>query len=151
MKRFVFNLEKVLELRKFTEQEAKIELGRAVGTLSEIERHIVSVAQERAAAAGNQFSPENDAAMIQKYMFYLLRLDAVKDQLLKEAARAELKVEEAREVFLAASRDRKVLDKLKEKREAEYRRETLNAESRALDDLYNRMPAIDSGSPAAPS
>ncbi|AEF83437.1 flagellar export protein FliJ [Leadbettera azotonutricia] len=135
MKRFSFNLEKVLTLRKFAEQEAKIELGRAVGVLSEIERHIVSVAQERFIAASNQFSPENSAAMIQQYMFYLLRLDATRDQLLKDAAQAELKVEQAREVFLEASRDRKVLDKLKEKRAAEYRKEMLDAEGKALDDI----------------
>jgi flagellar FliJ protein len=135
MKRFSFNLEKVLTLRKFTEQEAKIELGRAVGALSEIERHIVSVAEERVIAARDQFSPENSAAMIQQYMFYILRLDATRDQLLKDAAQAELKVEEAREAFLEASRDRKVLDKLKEKRAAEYRKEMFDAEGKTLDDI----------------
>ncbi|GHU68100.1 hypothetical protein FACS189447_10570 [Spirochaetia bacterium] len=134
MKRFSFNLEKVLHLRKFTEQEAKIELGRAVGILSEIERRIISVAEERVVAARDQFSPANNAAMIQQYMFYILRLDATRDQLLKDAAQAELKVEQAREAFLEASRDRKVLDKLKEKRSAEYRKEMLDAEGKILDD-----------------
>jgi flagellar FliJ protein len=135
MKRFSFNLEKVLTLRKFAEQEAKIELGRAMGALSEIERHILSVAEERAIAARDQFSPANNAAMIQQYMFYILRLDATRDQLLEDAARAELIVEKAREAFLEASRDRKVLDKLKEKRAAEYRKEMLDADGKALDDI----------------
>ncbi|MDR2402986.1 MAG: flagellar FliJ family protein, partial [Spirochaetaceae bacterium] len=53
---------------------------------------------------------------------YIRRLDAREEELLKEAARAEFKVEETRRVYVEASRDRKILDKLKEKRLREYRR-----------------------------
>ena len=135
MRPFIFSLEKVLNLREFRENEAKIELGRATGVLAELESRILALGQERARAAAAQFSPENSAAMIQQYMFYLLRLDNTKEQLLKEAALAELKVEEARDLFLEASRERKVLDKLREKRQREYRKETLAEETKNLDDI----------------
>ena len=49
--------------------------------------------------------------------------------------RTELKVEEARNAFLEASRERKVLDKLKEKRQKEYRKEMLGEEAKVLDDI----------------
>ena len=135
MRAFTFSLEKVLKLRKFHEDEAKIELGRTIAILLELENRILALGQERARAAGAQFSPENSAAMIQQYMFYLLRLDNTKEQLLKEAAMAELKVEEARAQFLEASRERKVLDKLKEKRQKEYRKEMFAEETKTLDDI----------------
>jgi flagellar FliJ protein len=135
MKPFAFSLEKVLDLRKYREDEAKIELGRAIGVLAELESRLSVLGQERARAAAAQFSPGNTAAMIQQYMYYLLRLDNTKEQLLKETAMAELKVEEAREAFLAASRERKVLDKLKEKRQKEYRKEVFAAETKMLDDI----------------
>jgi flagellar FliJ protein len=135
MKAFSFNLEKVLNLRKFREDEAKIELGRAIGVLAELESRLRSLAVERSRAAEAQFCPGNNAAMIQQYMFYILRLDSTKEQLLKEAAMAELKVEEARNLFLEASRERKVLDKLKEKRQKEYHKIALAAETKALDDI----------------
>ena len=135
MKAFTFNLEEVLDIRKYHEDEAKIELGRATGVLAELENRIFSVGQERVRAAAAQFSPGNNAAMIQQYMFYLLRLDNTKERLLKEAAMAELKVEEARDLFLEASRERKVLDSLKEKKQKEYHKEMLSAETRILDDL----------------
>jgi len=115
-----------------------MELGRAVSDLSEIENKILILGQERARAAAGQFDPENNAASIQRYTFYLLRLDSTKEQLLKEAAMAELKVEEAREAFIEASRERKVLDKLKEKRQKEHRKETLNRESKILDDARRK-------------
>ena len=135
MKSFTFKLEKILNLRKYREEEAKIELGRAVGHLADLEGRIFTLARERARAAAAQYSPENSAAMIQQYMFYLLRLDNAKEVLLKEAAQAEMKVEEARAQYLEASRDRKVLDKLKEKRQAEHRKEMFVEETKVLDDI----------------
>jgi flagellar FliJ protein len=135
MKPFNFPLQKVLNLREYYEDEAKIELGRAVGYLAELESRLAALAVERSRAAAAQFNPANSAAVIQQYMYYLLRLDNNKEQLLTEAAMAELKVEEAREVFLAASRERKVLDKLKEKGQNEHRRLILAGETKSLDDI----------------
>jgi flagellar protein FliJ len=134
MKPFVFELEKLLSLRKFYEDGAKIELGRAVGVLAELENRIAVLATERVRAAAAQFSPGNSAIEIQQYMYYLVRLDNTKERLLKEAAIAEMKVEEARETFLEASRERKVLDKLKEKKQKEYHKIKLNEETKTLDD-----------------
>ena len=135
MKPFSFSLEKVLNLRKYREDEAKIELGRAVGILAALESNIRAVAEERVRAAAAQFSPGNGAVEIQQYMVYLLRLDNTKERLLKEAAMAELKVEEARNVFLEASREKKVMDKLKEKREKEHKKTILAEETKNLDDI----------------
>ena len=137
MKAFSFSLEKVLKLRKFYEDEAKIELGRAVGILAEIESKILATITERARAAAAQFSSGNGAAEIQQYMYYLVRLDNTRDRLLREAALAELKVEEARNAFNEASMERKVLDKLKEKKYKEYRKTMFAEEAKMLDD--NRL------------
>ena len=145
MRPFTFNLEKVLNLRKFREDEAKIELGRATGILAELEGRIFVLGRERARAAADQFSPGNSAAMMQQYMFYLLRLDNAKEQLLKEAALAELKVEEARKAFLEASRERKVLDRLKEKRQKEYRKDMFAEETKILDDIPGAQALALSG------
>ena len=138
MKPFAFGLEKVLNLRKHYEDEAKIELGRAIGVLADLESRLFAVGRERARAAAEQFVPGNSAALMQQYMFYLLRLDNTKEQLLQEAALAEMKVEEARESFLEASRERKVLDKLKDKRQKEYRKMKLTEEIKALDDMVRQ-------------
>ena len=135
MKPFVFRLEKLLNLRKFYEDEAKIELGRAVGVLAEIEGKIRALAAERLKAAKEQFQPGNSAIQIQQYMYYLVRLDNTRDRLLKEAAMAELKVEAARAAFIEASRERKVLDNLKEKKQKEYHKLKLNEETKVLDDI----------------
>jgi len=144
MKAFSYSLEKILKLRKHYEDEAKIELGRAISLLAEIEQKITALVGEIARAQASQFDSKNTATQMQQYMFYLIRLNSTKEQLLAEAAQAELKVEQAREAFLEASRERQVLDKLKEKRLKEYRKMAFVEETKALDDIYaNRTRAFN--------
>jgi flagellar FliJ protein len=135
MKAFRFSLEKILKLRTYREQEAKIDLGRAIAVLSEIENRIKAVAEDRHRAATERFAPDNDALKMLYYENYISRLDQERDKLLEEAARAELVVEEKRNDYLEASRERKVLDKLKEKQEKKYRKEVFAGETKDLDDI----------------
>ena len=141
MKAFSFNLQKVLDLRKFHEEEAKIELGRAVGALAELEGKVVTLGEERAKAANEQISPGNSPVTIQQYMYYILRLDQYKGFLLSEIETAKENVDKARELYLEASRERKVLDKLKEKRQAEHKKQMLVEETKALDDISAQIYA----------
>jgi flagellar FliJ protein len=149
MKRFAFDLEKILNLRKYREQEAKIALGRAVGELSGIENQLKELALLRFRTAEEYFSFSgsgeskqgglvSSAAYYRNYEFYLRRLEGRKEELLEAAVRAQLKLEEERAAYLEASRERKVLDKLKEKRAAEYRRLLSVAETKILDDMAGR-------------
>ncbi|MDR0403263.1 MAG: flagellar export protein FliJ [Treponema sp.] len=135
MRRFHFKLEKILALRLNREHETELELGRAIGALTELENRIKALAEERAAAAASRFGKTRGAAEILSYDNYILRLDRTKDALVGAAAKAELAVEEARAVYIEASRDRKVLDKLKERRQKEYRRSMLAEEVKTLDDI----------------
>ena len=138
MKQFNFKLQKLLDLRQHYEDEAKLELGRAVSILTDLENKLRVLGQEQARAAAAQFSPGNDAYAMQQYMYYLTRLENLKEQLLSDAAAAELNVEKARQAFIEASRERKVLDKLKEKRQMEYRKFVLTEEIKTMDDNFKK-------------
>jgi len=131
MKRFSFNLEKVLELRTFREDEARAALSSAAGVMAVLENSLKSLAAERSRAAAERLS----ASDIFQYDLYLRRLDADKERILAEAAQAALKVEAAKAAWIEASREKKVLDKLKEKRLADYRRLVFAEETKNLDDL----------------
>jgi flagellar FliJ protein len=141
MKKFRFDLEKILEIRAYNEKEAEIELGRAIGALTALEQEIKAATVARSNAARGRFAPGNSSAEIQSYDLYIRRLDNHQNRLLKEISEAELKVEAARQSFLEASRERKVFDKLKEKRRQEHRSLMLAEETKTLDDI--------SGVPAA--
>jgi flagellar FliJ protein len=134
MKRFNFSLEKVLGLRKYREEEAKIELGRAVSILTEIENRVKDAAVRRHQAAWERFA--GGAADMLAWDNYIMRLDQEAERLAKEAAQAELVVEERRALYIEASRELKVMENLKEKQEKEYHGEMLAAETAELDDLW---------------
>jgi flagellar FliJ protein len=141
VKRFSFNLEKVLELRQYREQEAKNELGRAISILNAIENNIKQNALVHSRAVQERFTGINaadntGALSMLAWDNYILRLEQEAQRLMEEAAQAELVVEEKRAQYLEASRELKVMEKLKEKREKEYRKEVLSAETRELDDMW---------------
>ena len=139
MRRFTFGLQRVLELREYAEKNAKIELGKAVGALTLIEQRIASMAEDRRQAAAERFAPGNGFAEIQDYERYILRLDQIRDKLLMDAAKAELVVAEKRDLYQEAARERKALDKIRERRRGEYRKFALAEENRELDDVAARM------------
>jgi flagellar FliJ protein len=139
MRRFKFGLQKILELKEHAEKEAEIELGKAVGALTLIEQHIARVTDERRDAAAKRFAAENGFTDMLNYERYIQRLDQTRDTLLMDAARAELVVAEKRDIYLEAARDRKALDKIKERRQVEYRKFALAAEDKELDDVAARM------------
>jgi flagellar FliJ protein len=132
MKRYQFALQKVLQLRKHQEDEAKIALGQAVGILTAIENNIKDTSIKRHNAASERFA---DAAQMTGWDNYITRLDQHACKLAEDAARAELVLEEKRALYLEASIKRKAIDKLKEKREKEYRKEMLNSQASEMDYL----------------
>ena len=132
MKKFNFRLEKVLQLRKFREEECKIALGQAISALNIIENNLKETAVKRHHAAMNRFQ---DTGQITAWEMYILRLDHEAQQLEEQAAKAELVVEERRELYMEASRDLKAIEKLKEKRQLEYRKEMEDYEMSEIDDI----------------
>ena len=132
MKRFKFNLEKVLQLRKFREEECKLALGQAISVLNGIENEIKETAVKRHGAALQRFADVGETA---PWEMYILRLDQQAQRLAEQAAQAELVVEEKRALYLEASKDLKAIEKLKEKQQKEYRREMLNLQMIEVDDI----------------
>ena len=132
MKKFNFNLQKVLQLRKFKEEECKIELGQAISNLNMIENEIKTTAVKRHSAASQRFNATNE---IGEWNNYILRLDQETERLMEKAAQAEIVVEEKRALYLEASKYLKTLEKLKEKRPKEHRKEVTNYQMAEVDDL----------------
>jgi flagellar FliJ protein len=132
VKRFKFNLEKILQLRQFKEEECKLALGKAVSMLNQIENEIKETAVKRHSAASMRFT---DVAETASWEHYIKRLDQLSERLIEQAAKAQLVVEEKRAVYLEAQKDLKAMEKLKEKQQKEYRKEMFNYQMAEVDDL----------------
>jgi len=134
MKRFAFSLQKILDIREFTERQAQIELGRAVAAVNRINSDLEAVAQEklRMIHQKQQEMTLNDFVVRENYM---KRLELTKERLLEELAAAQLVVDEKRELFAEALKQRKILSNLREKQLVQYRKAVLVAEDNAVDDM----------------
>jgi len=142
MRRFNFNLEKILDLRKIKEEECRLALGQAISALNMIENKIKETALRRHNAANERFSDPLDIA---SWDTYILRLEQEAEVLADKAAQAQIVVEQKRELYLEASKDLKAIEKLKEKQKKEYRRETLNTQMNEVDDITAARLITNSG------
>lgn len=132
MKRFTFRLEKVLQLRKFKENECKLALGQAISILNIIENDIKTTAIKKHNAIEQRFISPADMA---SWDIYILRLEQEAEKLAQKAAQAQLVVEEKRSLYIEAQKEVKAIEKLKEKRQKEYRKEMMNLQMAEVDDL----------------
>ena len=138
-KRFQFRLEQVLALRKQVEEVRVRELARAKGRLLEIENALKEHAAEvsdflKTYGEFEQLgSFEADQAMTYyDYREWLLRRE-------KEYRRQEkewsVEVERRRQAAVKASRDKKLLENLKERKKRIHSQEVLGEEQRFLDEI----------------
>jgi len=136
MKRFSFGLQKLLDLREFSEKQAKEELGRVIGVANAINIELKEIAGER---VHSQHSRDNtfDINNFRAIEFYVNKLDVRKEELFEELATTELLIEQKRALFTEAMKNRKVISKLKEKQQKIWHKKMLKEEEEAIDDVVN--------------
>lgn len=132
MKRFNFSLEKILQLRKFKEEECKLALGQAISILNKIENDILQTAVKKHNAVSQRF---NNVGDMSSWDIYIKRLEREAEVLTEKAAKAEIVVEEKRALYLEAQRDLRALEKLKEKQRTEHDEEMEKQEDNERDEL----------------
>jgi flagellar FliJ protein len=137
MKKFRFNLERLLRIREHVEHEWEIKLGKAVSECVRIENKIAHCGTEISRVIltrGNIESRETDFLSME---LYKRRMNKEILELTAELEEAEKQKEKVREAFIEYSKNRKVLSKLKEKREREYYKEQKKIEFNTVDEINN--------------
>ncbi len=140
MKKFTFKLEKLLELRQFEEDKAKAALAEAIAVSERLKAELRQIAEDRVATNTSRHGLSDPVAM-QTIERYIVRLDTRKEQVLQELAQAELVVEEKRTLFAEAMRQRKIIDKLREKKYAEWKKERQKEEEKIIDEIVTAKHA----------
>ncbi len=135
MRKFRFRLEKVLEVREYYERIAEMKLTAAAGKCSLLERILEDNARATLDAARQRFSGGRDLLEMRTAELYSRRLSVERERTLRALALAEADREKARQGYVAASKDKELLTKLRERGEAEYYRSATREEIKTLDDL----------------
>jgi flagellar FliJ protein len=132
----------VLELREGIEEREKINLGRAVSTLNLIQVNINTNRQKYEVASQERFRDANNIDTIRMYDSYISGLEYQKEMLLAQKETAEKVVAEARQKYIKANQDKKVVEKLKDKKLAEYKKYVNRENTRLLDDMKRERQAV---------
>jgi flagellar FliJ protein len=137
VKRFRFRLERLLELRAHREREALNKLAEAAGHCVRVSRNLKENASAATAAfwTGDREERRVDLSLLMYREQYLSRLGFERRRLEEELQERLARKEEVQKRYLEVSRDRKVLDKLKERREREFERAQKQEEFKAMDDV----------------
>lgn len=141
MRKFNFNLERLLRIREHEERDWEIKLGKAVSECVQIRNGIANRKSEIDRVLITRGNLEERQADFFTMEIYKRRMNDEIRKLEKELVDAEARKEEVRSVFLEVSKNRKVLSKLKEKREAEYYKEQQKIEFNIVDEINNGRAA----------
>jgi flagellar FliJ protein len=138
MAKFKFNLEAVLRVRRATEEERQRDLAKAMrlrmileGQLRQMQETITQSKRD----LGSGLIGRVDLDSVAQFARYSGQVAMRAQGMLQQLAVAEKQIETARERLLQASRDRKALELLRDRRLALWQAEREKKESAMLDEL----------------
>lgn len=134
MKKFTFELEKVLEFRNMEKEQAENELSKALAVETQINDNLELIAQQYLQAK-NIMKGSVDFSDIVGQSQYNNLLEFQKEELLNQLAQAKLVTEEKRKVLLECIKKSTALEKLKEAEFNKYKEVVKSEEKKFLDDL----------------
>ncbi len=138
MKKFSFELQKVLEFRNFEKIQAEGELAKALAVESEINENLKKIAQQYAAAKSSMKGSRNFDDVMSLGRFNNL-LEYQKEELLKQLAQAKIVTEEKRQILRECMKKTTALEKLKEKELTDWKAAADYEEAEAMDEMKNKM------------
>ena len=138
MKKFTFELQKVLEFRDFEKQQAEGELAKALAVETEINDNLKKVAENYAAVKAQMKGSLNFQDVMAQSQYNNL-LEHQKEELLKQLTQAKLVTEQKREVLRECMKKTTALEKLKEKQLAEWKAAVDYEEAELLDEVKNKL------------
>lgn len=137
MKRFHFRLERLLELRSYRERQWLAKLAAASGHCIRLSQRITeaSVAARGAFYIDIKRGRELDLSLLTYREHYINRMNLEQKKLKKELEEKLRRRSEVQKKYQEVSRDKKVLEKLRSKRESEYYAQAKLEEFKIADDL----------------
>lgn len=140
MAKFNFRLQSYLNLKEKLEEQKKMEYGKALAILEEelkIKTELIKKSESIVNDLKTSISHKVDSVTYKNYLYYI---EFLKEKLLQQETailKANELVEEKRRDLREAVKDRKILDKLKEKELETYNKELLLKEQKMTDELVS--------------
>ena len=134
MAKFVFELQEILDFRNFEQEQAQIELGKALAVENEINQNLNNIALQYTALK-QSMKGVTDFNLVFAQNNHKKLLDYQKEELLKRLAEAKLVSEEKRKILQECMKKTSALEKLKDQQLEEYKQEHENEEKKNIEEL----------------
>ncbi len=138
MNRFIFRLQSVLRLREIKEDEKKREFGTAMQKLHHEENkleHLDSSLQSHENNMGEQGKGTVTTAQLTNNFNYARSLDGKIDNQKKKVIEEETVVEGKREELVQSTKQKKILERLKERKREYHEKAVVKEEQDLIDDI----------------
>ena len=142
MGKFVFKLQAVFNLKKQIENNLKNELGKAVQELERQKKKLKDIEFERAIyyqEINVKSSSGISVGKLKEFSSYISHLNEKIDHQKNNIKRAQKSVDKYREQLIIAVQERKMMEKLREKKYEEFMKEQQREEQKIIDEIasYN--------------
>ena len=134
MSKFKFELQNVLEIRNFEQQQAEGELAKCIAVETEINKNLEVIAMQYAAIK-QQMKGSLDFSDMMSQSQYSKLLDYQKEQLLTQLAQAKIETEEKRKILTECMKKTSALEKMKELQYEDFKLEMKRKENRRIEEL----------------
>jgi flagellar FliJ protein len=143
MSAFKFRLEPVVSLKRKVEDERKTALARAKKDLNQRETDLVNLCKHRKACQNLAVTDlESGHLDISRKLIYYAYMEKLTEEIASHICAVERSKEDVdakRDLLLESSREKKALEKLKDKMKARYISKTKKAEQAALDETAGNI------------
>ena len=134
MSKFKFELQNVLGIRNFEQQQAESELAKCIAVETEINKNLEVIAMQYAALK-QQMKGSLDFSDMMSQSQYSKLLDYQKEQLLNQLAQAKIETEEKRKILTECMKKTSALEKMKELQYEDFKLEMKRKENRRIEEL----------------
>src|SRR2546423_11219833 len=139
MAKFVFNLESVLRHRVLAERERMRELAVEQAEMTRLQNELKALNDAMNASANemkaNHLTGSLDVGYLAAHRRYTVAMQRAGLGLVQEMARQQRKVDEAQRLLGEAAKERKVMEKLKERQHEQWKAEAQRKETAQADEV----------------
>ncbi len=148
MAKFVFKLQSVLNIKKQIEDSLKIQLGKAVQALEAEKELLKELESEKKRCMGEVGSKVSGGVKVDKLKNYNAYISFIKQKISRQyemVKSAQEIVDKYREELTGMMKERKMLEKLREKQYEEYMQEIKKKEQKDIDEIVSYRGSARNG------
>lgn len=140
-KKFVYQMQKILDMRERKESQLKAELANCIRTRDLEVAALNTLVEKRTKAQKSLegFLARGEVAEVQNTNIFLQNMAGKIDNQNRVVSKANLKVEEVRKRLTIAAKEKKIIEKHKEKKHEEWKEDFKKWENKLMDEIAGQI------------